>query len=273
MLPIRRTSFIAFAFALGACSGFDGGIEPTTRLPPPRLTDATGGDTAAPDTSADTLVPDASPHPVLSFVSPIAGAAVDGDWIPVTLALEGHTLGAGDALVLTSRSAAGEPMYEVASTSLSGVLYADAGDVVLAAELTTGGAPLDPPVVAEIAVASTRVTPTLTFTRPTEGEGFAEAATVPWALALTDFTLLAQGATPTGPRQGASASPSTAARRPSWPARTARCPRSPPVHTPSRPRSSMPPAPPGIRRSPPRSRSRSACPRRSPSSARPTAPP
>lgn len=202
MLPIRRTSFIAFAFALGACSGFDGGIEPTTRLPPPRLTDATGGDTAAPDTSADTLVPDASPHPVLSFVSPIAGAAVDGDWIPVTLALEGHTLGAGDALVLTSRSAAGEPMYEVASTSLSGVLYADAGDVVLAAELTTGGAPLDPPVVAEIAVASTRVTPTLTFTRPTEGEGFAEAATVPWALALTDFTLLAQGATPTGPRQG-----------------------------------------------------------------------
>jgi len=200
--------FLALFVSVTACSGLDGGIEPTTRLPAPRPADTTGGDTLEPDAAdpdtatPDTTDPDASARPTLSFVSPIAGASVDGDWIAVSLALQGHTLGAGDAIVLASRSAAGQPMHEVVTTSLAGVLLAGAGEVVLSAELTSAGAPLDPPVVAEVAVTSTRTTPTLTLTRPADGEGFAEAAPVSWALSVTDFTLLPSGADATGPRQG-----------------------------------------------------------------------
>jgi len=177
---------------MASCSGFDGGLEPIGKLPTPVPREVVDG-------GADGEVVAA---PVLSFVKPTAAAGVDGDWIVVELALAGATLGADNAIVLTAVNAAGDPLATRTFTALSGVIATPVGAVVLRAELTAAGAPLSPPVVAEVSVTATRVTPGLAFVAPLAGARFDLETPIGYELALTDFTLLATGAVPTGPRQG-----------------------------------------------------------------------
>jgi len=183
--------FGVVAFA-ASCSGFDGGIDPAKTIPPPvpaEVVDATG------DSEVVT-------QPVLSFVRPSAGASVDGDWIAVELALTGATLDASNAIALTTASATGTPLGTSMLTSLSGAVMTPAGAVTLRAELTTAGAPLSPPVFAEVSVTATRVTPGLAFVTPLAGARFDLETPIAYELALTDFTLLAAAGSQTGPRQG-----------------------------------------------------------------------
>ncbi len=192
---IRFSFAIAGSLALLACADFDGGLEPVGKLPAPRPADTSDTSDVSPDG-------DAAGEIALSFVRPSAAAEVDGDWIEVELALSGATLGEGLAIALSARDAAGTPLRSVTLEAQSGVITAPAGAITLRAELVAAGAPLDPPVVAEVQVGVSRVTPTLAFAAPSDGAILAPEEPIAWELTLTDFTLLAEGATPTGPRQG-----------------------------------------------------------------------
>lgn len=177
-------------FVVTACSGFDGGLEPVTRLP--LGADAEVGD--APD--GDVIA-----QPTLGFVRPAAGASVDGDWVAVELTLEGAALGDGTSIAL-SVVQAGAVVRTFPFDATTGAVTTPPGAVTLRAELLAGGAPLSPPIIAEVSVSATRTTPAIAFVSPLAGARYELGAPVPYELALTDFSLLAAGAAPTGARQG-----------------------------------------------------------------------
>ncbi|MBL8785683.1 MAG: hypothetical protein JNJ59_12315 [Deltaproteobacteria bacterium] len=182
--------------ALAACSGFDGGLEAVKNLPPP--------DTQVTDTSSDTAVtPDTSGELGISVTKPSARASVDGDWIVVEATLVGEPLARG----LSVRFSVWPDGAEAAASSVvvaasSAVLRAPAGAATVRAELVEAGAPLTPPVSDEVAVTVTRLVPALALTAPANDAFFGVGEPVTYAFAVTDFTLLAAGAAPTGPRQG-----------------------------------------------------------------------
>ncbi len=168
---------------VSACSGFDGGLEPVGKLPDPRPADAT---------SEVEVVAGA-----LSFVRPMSGTSVDGDWIVIELALEGPSAD-GATTVVTATNAAGDVLGTSAFDGLTGVARAPAGAIILTAVTTVGGASYD----ASINVTASRVTPAIAFVTPLPASRYELQMPVPFEVALTDFTLLSTGAAPTGPRQG-----------------------------------------------------------------------
>lgn len=192
MKPLRLLPLILVtACSAWGCSGFDGGLEPVTKLPVDTA-DAAPGD--APDG-------DVAGAPTLAFVKPMAGAAVDGDWVAIELALDGATLGAGTT-VAVSVVQGGSVVATTPFDALTGALTTPAGPLTLRAELLSQGAPFDPPVLAEVAVTAARTTPAIAFVSPLADARFELGQAIGYELALADFTLLATGAAPTGARQG-----------------------------------------------------------------------
>ena len=182
--PTKPLALIVLALlGLGACSDFDGGLEPIGKLPDPKPSDTT---------SEAEVVSGA-----LSFVRPMSGTSVDGDWIVVELALE-RASATGATTVVTATNAAGDVLGTSSFDGLTGTARASAGPVTLTAVTTVGGAAYE----ASVAVTASRVTPALAFVSPLPAARYPLQAPIPFEVALTDFTLLATGAAATGPRQG-----------------------------------------------------------------------
>lgn len=175
--------FGALLATLSACSGFDGGIEPIDKLPNPRPSDTTG----------EAEVVGGS----LSFVRPMSGTSVDGDWIVVELALDGPSA-EGATTVVTAHDTAGAVLTTSTFDGLTGSARAPAGAIVLSALTTVGGSSFE----ATVNVTSSRVTPGIAFVAPLPASRFPLQTPIPFEVALTDFALLSTGAAPTGPRQG-----------------------------------------------------------------------